>query len=63
MLRPGIHIASHATYDDTAAGIRDNLRSRHTDWSALVRRQQQMIAEQCPRDHVLGQLVLFEVAA
>jgi phenylalanine-4-hydroxylase len=63
MLRSGLHIASHAAYDDTGHGIETNRRNRHADWVALVRRQQKLIEEQCPQQHVLGQLSLFEAAA
>lgn len=62
MLR-GIRISNGAAYDDTAHGSETNRRRRHEDWAALVRRQQKLIEEQCPRAHRLGQLGLFEVAA
>lgn len=62
MLR-GPRIASHAEYDDTGHGVEGNRRSRHGDWSRLVRFQQGLIREQCARDHAAGQLGLFGVAA
>lgn len=59
----GVRFAAHAEYDDTARGVTDNRRARHEHWARLVRFQQGLIREQCARDHAVGQLGLFEVAA
>lgn len=43
----GIAHGSGAGYDATADGIRDNARSRHQRWAALVREQMAAIATAC----------------
>ena len=54
MLR-GIRFASGAAGDDTAMGSRANRQNRYADWSKLVRFQQDLIRQQCARDHHPGQ--------
>lgn len=50
MLR-GIRIANGAASDDTPMGNRSNRQNRYADWAAIVRFQQNLITEQCARDH------------
>lgn len=50
---PGTGFQSHAAYDDTTAGMRDNNRARHTRWVDLVRTQQAAIAQKCRTQHLL----------
>lgn len=43
----GIAYGSGANYDISAAGLRDRGRSRHQQWSALVREQMAGVAASC----------------
>ena len=47
VLNGGVKFANHATYDDTAAGLRDNASHRFEQWRQLVRRQTDLIARLC----------------
>lgn len=61
---PRLGIAGGAAYDDTPAGVRDNARSRHRAWVALVREQVAGIAADCQRDrHAVQTSGEQEVAA
>lgn len=60
-IRPGLTIASHATYDDTPAGSEEARRFRHREWAALVRSQRDAIKALCAREHQVGQQSLFDL--
>ena len=48
---PGIRIASHASTDDTIAGVARKRKARVDDYYALVRRQLALIDDICARKH------------
>jgi hypothetical protein len=59
----GLRFASHASYDDTPAGVRNNRTARWERWRDLVNAQTRLILDQCARDHTPGQAALFELEA
>lgn len=42
-----LSIVSHAAYDDTPSGVRDNSKSRFNSWRERVRFQQALIVRTC----------------
>lgn len=55
LLHPaGIRFASHASSDDTVAGVARKRQARVDDYYALVRRQLALIDEICARKHQLA---------